>query len=49
RLTKREIDAVNLWSQMHQPYISITIYWISPEFTLYQALLTIQKFDYPHT
>ncbi|CAG8581341.1 15235_t:CDS:2, partial [Cetraspora pellucida] len=26
----------------------LTIHWISPEFTLYQAFLTIQKFDYPH-
>ncbi|CAG8451595.1 2642_t:CDS:2 [Cetraspora pellucida] len=39
----------DLWSQMHQPYIAVTIHWISPEFNLYQALLTIQKFDYPHT
>ncbi|CAG8514091.1 14732_t:CDS:2, partial [Cetraspora pellucida] len=40
---------IDLWSQVHQPYIGITIHWISPEFSLYQALLTIQKFDYPHT
>ncbi|CAG8601457.1 14818_t:CDS:2, partial [Racocetra fulgida] len=39
----------DLWSQFHQPYIAVTIHWIGPEFTLYQALLTIQKFDYPHT
>lgn len=39
----------DLWSQMHKPYIALTIHWISPDFTLYQALLTIQKFDYPHT
>ncbi|CAG8669127.1 16344_t:CDS:2 [Gigaspora rosea] len=39
----------DLWSQMHQPYIAVTIHWISFEFTLYQALLTIQKFNYPHT
>ncbi|CAG8715938.1 4325_t:CDS:2, partial [Cetraspora pellucida] len=39
----------DLWSQIHQPYIAVTIHWISPDFTLHQALLTIQKFDYPHT
>ncbi|CAG8584676.1 14447_t:CDS:1, partial [Gigaspora rosea] len=38
-----------LWSQVHQPYIGVTIHWISPEFSLCQALLAIQKFDYPHT
>lgn len=39
----------DLWTSMHKPYIGITIHWLSKNFDLYQAVLTIEEFPYPHT
>ncbi|CAG8661954.1 5469_t:CDS:2, partial [Ambispora gerdemannii] len=33
----------------HTPYIRVTIHWLSVDFVLYQALLTIEKLPYSHT
>ena len=37
------------WTAYHRPYIGITIHWISADFELHQALLTIEEIPYPHT
>jgi len=37
------------WTAYHRPYIGITIHWISANFELHQALLTIEEIPYPHT
>ncbi|CAG8840293.1 16772_t:CDS:1, partial [Cetraspora pellucida] len=39
----------DLWTQDHKPYIGITIHWITPDFNIKSALLTIETFKYPHT
>jgi hypothetical protein len=40
---------MDLWTKVHKPYIGITIHWLSSDFVLYKALLTIESFPYPHT
>ncbi len=40
---------IDLWTAIHIPYISTTIYWLSSDFISYQALLTIERLPYPHT
>src|SRR6266542_3909120 len=37
------------WTAYHHPYIGITIHWISANFELHQALLTIEEISYPYT
>ena len=37
------------WTAHHRPYIGVTIHWISANFELHQALLTIEEISYPHT
>ncbi|CAG8699491.1 5845_t:CDS:2, partial [Cetraspora pellucida] len=39
----------DLWTQNHIPYIGITAHWLSETFTMYQFLITIEHFAYPHT
>jgi hypothetical protein len=34
---------------MHRPYIGVTIHWLSKNFDLYQAVLTIEEFPYSHS
>ncbi|CAG8517499.1 8447_t:CDS:2 [Cetraspora pellucida] len=36
-------------TQNHVPYIGITAYWLSENFTMYKSLITIEHFFYPHT
>ena len=36
------------WTAHHRPYIGVTIHWISANFELHQALLTIEEISYPH-
>ena len=38
----------DLWTAIHTPYIGVTIHWLSSDFVLHQALLTIEKLPYPH-
>lgn len=39
----------DMWTSMHRPYIGITIHWLSKNFELYQAVLTIEEFPYSHS
>ncbi|CAG8746061.1 11012_t:CDS:2, partial [Gigaspora rosea] len=39
----------DMWTSMHTPYIGVTIHWLLKNFDLYQAVLTIEEFPYPHT
>ncbi|CAG8677856.1 13049_t:CDS:2 [Cetraspora pellucida] len=39
----------DMWTGMHHPYIGVTIHWLSKNFDLNQAVLTIEEFPYPHT
>ncbi|CAG8715332.1 221_t:CDS:2, partial [Cetraspora pellucida] len=39
----------DLWTKFHIPYIGITVHWLSSEFKMHKALLTIESFSYPHT
>ncbi|CAG8511873.1 681_t:CDS:2 [Scutellospora calospora] len=39
----------HMWTSMHCLYIGITIYWLSKNFELYQAVLTIEEFPYSHS
>ncbi|CAG8551976.1 14606_t:CDS:2 [Acaulospora morrowiae] len=39
----------DLWTQHHISYIGVTIHWITSDFEIKQALLTIANFLYPHT
>ncbi|CAG8630275.1 3640_t:CDS:2 [Cetraspora pellucida] len=48
-LVKTKIrESVYMWTSMHRPYIGITIHWLSKNFELYQAVLTIEEFPYSH-
>jgi hypothetical protein len=37
------------WTSNHKPYIGVTIHWISADFKLHQALLSLEENLYPHT
>ncbi|CAG8542567.1 14608_t:CDS:2, partial [Cetraspora pellucida] len=39
----------DLWTHDHSPYIGVMIHWMTPDFKIRQALLTIESFKYPHT
>ncbi|CAG8486082.1 15432_t:CDS:2 [Cetraspora pellucida] len=43
-LNKKMCEFVN-----HKSYIRITIHWMTPNFEIKQALLTIETFKYPHS
>ncbi|CAG8798696.1 9958_t:CDS:2, partial [Cetraspora pellucida] len=42
-------DQLHMWTSMHRPYIGVTIHWLSKNFDLYQAVLTIEEFPYSHS
>lgn len=52
-LLKKSSISVNFtmdtWTQFHTPFICITIHWLDQDFKMYQALLSIESFSYPHT
>ncbi|CAG8552901.1 12817_t:CDS:2 [Cetraspora pellucida] len=52
-LIKNSMDTffftMDLWTQDHKSYIGITIHWMTPNFEIKQALLTIETFKYPHS
>ncbi|CAG8692528.1 13982_t:CDS:2, partial [Cetraspora pellucida] len=39
----------DLWTHNHTPFIGITSYWLTENFTMHQALIMIEHFEYPHT
>ncbi|CAG8817786.1 7056_t:CDS:1, partial [Cetraspora pellucida] len=39
----------DLWTEVHKPFIGITAHWLTEDFQLNNALLTIVSFPYPHS
>jgi hypothetical protein len=40
----------DLWtSRSNDGYIGVTLHWLSPDFEVYDAILAVEKIEYPHT
>lgn len=39
----------DLWTHNHSPYIGVTAHWLTKDFIMHQALITLESFAYPHT